>query len=89
LPPTSLIWVVAGLLGGAALVVLGRAGAWGARIPPIFFALGIRVIAAVLIVVALLNVRAGSSLERYVFAPFALMLAIGVLRVRPLAGKRP
>ena len=63
------------VLVAAVLVVLVRAGLWRTRLPFSLFRWGAWALTAVLVLVALTNATAGTTWERFVFAPFALALA--------------
>ncbi len=60
---------------GAALVVLGRTGHWGARYAGIF-RIGAWLLAGLMLAGAMLNAASSSAWERFMWAPFALMLAV-------------
>jgi hypothetical protein len=75
------MWLVATLLVAAALVVLGRLGIWGQRLPRWIFIAGIWGLVAALLMAAFLNLRAVTVWERFVFAPFSLVLALGAAYV--------
>ncbi len=75
-PPVALIWLIAFFLGGATLVVLGRAGVWGHRLPMRLFASGTWALAGAFLLAAAVNFAGRTVLEKAAFAPFCVLLAI-------------
>ncbi len=78
---------VAAGLAVAALGILARVGVWGDALPWTLIRWGTWLLAAVLVLVAAVNALAPTSLERFVFAPLALTLA--VLAVVVAVSERP
>ena len=72
---------VALALGIAAAGVLGRVGLWGRFLPWALFFWGTWLLVVALLLAALLNLTARTWLERLVFAPTALALAVLALVV--------
>ena len=68
--------VIALLVVGAALVVLGRLGLWGERVRFAVFRWGAWTLTVVLLLVALGNFAAETSWERFAFAPLCVVLAL-------------
>ena len=60
----------------AALIVLGRAGYWGAAVPFGVFHWGAWVLVVAMALSALANFASSSSWERFVMGPVALLLAL-------------
>ena len=67
--------IVALVLLAAVLAVLGRVGVWGAQLPSRLFQVGTWALTIALLLVALANFTAQTALERFGFAPLALVLA--------------
>ncbi len=78
--PTLALQVGSGIIGallvGAALVVLGRVGVWGERLPRWIFHWGTWAIAAALLLVSLQNFAAETNWERFAWGPIALVLTL-------------
>lgn len=89
--PTLALQVGSGIIGallvGAALVVLGRIGVWGERLPGWIFRWGAWAVAAALFLVALQNLTADTSWERFAWGPIALVL--GLLTILVARSPRP
>jgi hypothetical protein len=73
----------------AALIVVGRAGYWGSRVPSAIFQWGIWVLVVGMAVSALANFASPTAGERFFLGPSALLLAILCfaatrLKVRPI-----
>lgn len=81
LPPPIASAAVMLVLLGAMLVVLGRVGIWGRSLPAWLFRWATWSLVAVLVAVALLNFSTARMWERWVFAPFAALLAMLALVV--------
>jgi hypothetical protein len=64
------VWVL------AALIILGRAGAWVSPLPPAFARWGTWILFGVNLLAALVNFASHSSWERFLWAPAALILAV-------------
>ena len=81
--PTLALQVGSGIIGallvGAALIVLGRIGVWGERLPGWIFHWGTWAIAGALLLVAVQNFAAETTWERFAWGPIGLVL--GVLTV--------
>jgi hypothetical protein len=67
--------VSAVLLVLAALIVSGRAGYWGLRLPPAIFRWGTRAIVVGMAISAFANFASPDAAERYFLGPSALLLA--------------
>ena len=68
--------VSAVVLGLAALIVLGRVGYWGSRLPAAIFKWGTWVLAVGMTLSALANFASPTAGERFFLGPSALLLAI-------------
>jgi len=67
--------VSAVLLIVAALIVVGRAGYWGSRVPSVIFRWGTWVLVFGMILSAFANFASSTAGERYFLGPTALLLA--------------
>ena len=76
LPPTWMTVGLAVVIAAGGLVVLGRLGVWGRRLPPWIFAAGAWGVTLALALGSLLNITARGPWERFFFGPLALVLAI-------------
>lgn len=82
IPPPWAVWLVAGLLVVGALLMLGRVGDWGDSVPQWMFIVGCWTMVVSFSLAALINFFDGTTMvERTVFGPLALLLALGYLLV--------
>ena len=87
-PPPLVLWLAVVVPLAAALIVLGRMGVWGTRLPGWIFKWGTWAMTAVLVLVSILNFVSGSAWELFLggFALFfALLCAIVALLKAPSA----
>ncbi len=75
-PPAAAVWVVVIGIVIAALIVLGKVGAWGRFLPAWPFAWGSWALCAALAAVGLLNLGSGRPWETLLIAPLCLLLAV-------------
>ncbi len=68
--------VSAVVLVGAALIVLGRAGYWGTRLPGAIFRWGTWVLVVGMLLSALANFASPTAGERFFLGPSAVLLAL-------------
>ena len=73
--PPLVLWLAVVVPLAAALIVLGRMGLWGGRLPGWIFKWGTWAMTVVLVVVSILNFVGDSSWELFLGA-FALFLAL-------------
>ena len=82
IPPPWAVWLVAGLLVVGALLMLARVGDWGGFVPPWMISVGCWTMVVSFSLAALINFFDGTTMiERTVFGPMALLLALGRLLV--------
>ncbi len=74
-PPPLVLWLAVVVPLAAALIVLGRMGVWGRRMPGWIFRWGAWAMTVVLVLVSILNFVGGSSWELLLGA-FALFFAL-------------
>ena len=74
-PPPLVLWLAVVVPLAAALIVLGRMGVWGTRLPAWIFRWGTWAMTVVLVLVSILNFVGGSSWELLLGA-FALFFAL-------------
>ena len=87
-PPPLVLWLAVVVPLAAAMIVLGRMGLWGGRLPGWIFKWGTWVMSVVLVLVSILNFTGGSSWELLLGALalcFALLCAIVALLKPPSA----
>ncbi len=82
IPPPWAVWLVAGLLVVGALLMLARVGDWGDFVPQWMLSVGCWTMVVSFSLAALINFFDGTTtIERTVFGPLALLLALGSLLV--------
>ncbi len=89
-PAPLVLWLAVVVPLAAALIVLGRMGVWGGRLPQSIFRWGTWMITVVLVVVSILNFVGGNSWELFLGASalfFVLLCAIVAVPKPP--GARP
>ena len=74
-PPPLVLWLAVLVPFAAALIILGRMGVWGTRLPLWIFKWGTWAITALLVLVSILNFTGGNSWELLLGA-FALFFAL-------------
>ncbi len=87
-PPPPVLWLAVVVPLGFALIVLGRMGIWGRRLPGWIFGWGMRAMSALLVLVSTLNLTGGNSWETLCGALalfFALLCAIVAVSKPPSA----
>ena len=81
-PPPWAVWLVAGLLVVGALLMLARVGDWGDSVPQWMLSVGCWTMVVSFSLAAVINFFDGTTtIERAVFGPLALLLALGSLLV--------
>ncbi|MBA2560225.1 MAG: DUF3995 domain-containing protein [Propionibacteriales bacterium] len=81
-PPPWSVWLVVALLVVGVLLILGRVGDWGDFVPQWMFSVGCWTMVVSFSLAALINFFDGTTtIERTVFGPLALLLALGTLLV--------
>ncbi len=81
-PSPAATLVVTLLLGVAALLVTGRAGIWGAQVPPWVFSVGTWGVATVLLLRALIGLMSigsdssNATMDLVLYSPLCLVLAV-------------
>ena len=74
-PPPPVLWLAVVVPLGFALIVLGRMGIWGRRLPGWIFRWGMWAMSALLVLVSTLNLTGGNSWET-LFGALALFFAL-------------
>ena len=74
-PPTPVLWLAVALPLAAALIVLGRMGVWGTRLPGWTFGWGTWAMTALLVLVSIFNF-VGGSLWELLLGAFALFFSL-------------
>ena len=74
-PPPPVLWLAVVVPLAFALLVLGRMGVWGGRLPGWIFRWGMWAMSALLVLVSTLNLTGGNSWEG-LFGALALFLAL-------------
>ena len=74
-PPPPVLWLAVVVPLAFALIVLGRMGMWGRRLPGWIFGWGMWATSALLVLVSTLNLASGNSWEK-LFGALALFLAL-------------
>ncbi len=85
--PPLVLWLAVVVPLAAALIVLGRMGVWGGRLPRWIFRWGTWAMTVVLVLVSILNFVGGSSWELFLgaFALFFALLCTIVAVLKPLS----
>ncbi len=88
-PPPLVLWLAVVVPLAAALIVLGRIGVWGTRLPWSIFKWGTWAMTAVLVLVSILNFVGGSSWELFLgaFALFFALLCAIVALLKPASAR--
>lgn len=94
IPPPLVLWIAVAVPLGAALIILGRLSMWGGGLPWWVFKWGTWAMTALLVVVSILNLTAGSSAEVFLgllvlmFAALCAIVAASGPRSRGEQGRR-
>ena len=88
-PPPPVLWLAVVVPLAFALIVLGRMGVWGRRLPGWIFKWGTWAMTALLVVVSILNFVGGSSWELFLgaFALFFALLCAIVALLKPTSAR--